>query len=412
MVELVGTAERNPGEGSVTDHAGIFLPFFYRLRSHGLRVTPQQWLTLVEALARGLHGSSLVGFYSLSRSILVKDESELDDFDLCFRAHFEGVEGAASLIEKEVWEWLENPVAPHPLDERLRSTLDAVDIEALRAEFERRLREQKERHDGGDHFIGTGGTSPFGHSGSHPGGIRVGGEGGGGSAVQVAAERRYREHRRDLVLDTRQLSVALKKLRALERTGPADELDIEATIDRTAREGGELELVFEPPRENRLGLLLAMDIGGSMWPFRQLVDVLFSAAHRARHFRHFDHVYFHNCVYERVYADAQFHEPIPLAELFRRFDRETRLVLVGDAHMYPGEITDRFGAIDWTERNERPGSVYLRRLCEHFRHCAWLNPMGKESWSAPSIRLIREIFPMYPLTVQGVEDLAKDLSKG
>ncbi|MCK5375988.1 MAG: VWA containing CoxE family protein, partial [Acidobacteria bacterium] len=290
--------------------------------------------------------------------------------------------------------------------------LDAVDVDALREEFERRLREQSERHDGGDHWIGTGGTSPFGHSGAHPAGIRVGGERGGGSAVQVAAERRYQEHRRDLVLDTRQLSVALKKLRALERVGPADELDVASTIDRTAREGGELELVFEPPRENRLGLLLAMDIGGSMWPFRDLVDLLFSAAHRARHFKHFDHVYFHNCIYERVYSDARFHERIPLKDLFRRFDRETRLVLVGDAHMYPGEITDRFGAIDWTERNEQPGVAYLERVRDHFRHCAWLNPMGEINWSAPSIRLIRGIFPMYPLTVQGVEDLAKDLSKG
>jgi len=398
--------------GGAADHTGIFLSFFYRLRGHGLKVTPQQWITLIEALARGLHGSSLVGFYSLARGIVVKDESELDDFDLCFAEHFEGLEAAAAIIEKEVWDWLESPVPPYAIDPAWQKMLDAVDVDALREEFERRLREQTERHDGGDHWIGTGGTSPFGHSGAHPGGIRVGGERGGGSAVQVAAERRYQEHRRDLVLDTRQLSVALKKLRALERVGPADELDVASTIDRTAREGGELELVFEPPRENRLGLLLAMDIGGSMWPFRDLVDLLFSAAHRARHFKHFDHVYFHNCIYERVYSDARFHERIPLKDLFRRFDRETRLVLVGDAHMYPGEITDRFGAIDWTERNEQPGVAYLERVRDHFRHCAWLNPMGEINWSAPSIRLIRGIFPMYPLTVQGVEDLAKDLSKG
>ena len=392
--------------------AGIFLAFFYRLRGHGLKVTPKQWLTLIEALAKGLHGSSLVGFYSLARGILVKDESELDDFDICFSAHFRGVDSAAAAIEKEVWDWLENPAPPHVADPSWWRMLDAVDVEALREEFESRLREQTERHDGGNRWIGTGGTSPFGHSGTHPGGIRVGGEGSGGSAVQVAAERRYREHRRDVVLGTRQLSVALKKLRALQRTGPADELDLAATIDRTAREGGELELVFEPPPENRLGLLLAMDIGGSMWPHRDLVDLLFSVAHRGRHFKHFDHVYFHNCIYEGVYADVRFHEQIPLADLFRRFDRETRLVLVGDAHMYPGEITDRFGAINWTERNEQPGAHYLKRMRDHFRHCAWLNPMGRSAWSAPSIRLVREIFTMYPLTVQGVEELAKDLSKG
>ena len=353
----------------VTDHTGIFLPFFYRLRAHGLKVTPQQWLTLTEGLARGLHVSSLVGFYSLARGIMVRDESELDDFDLCFAAHFEGASFNVAEIEKEVWEWLESPVAPSAIDPEWRRVLDTVDVDLLRAEFEKRLAEQTERHDDGNHWIGTGGTSAFGHSGDHPGGLRVGGEHGAGTAVQVAAERRFQEHRKDLVLDTRQLGVALKKLRALERTGPVDELDVEDTIDRTAREGGELELVFKRPKENRLALVLAMDIGGSMWPFKEMVDTLFSAAHQARHFKHFDHVYFHNCIYERVYGNARFSEKIPLAEFFRRFDRETRLVLVGDAYMYPGEITDRFGAVDWTERNERPGEDYLRRVREHFRHC-------------------------------------------
>ena len=396
----------------VTDHTAIFLPFFYRLRAHGLKVTPQQWLTLTEGLARGLHASSLVGFYSLARGIMVRDESELDDFDLCFAAHFEGASFAVAEIEKEVWEWLESPVAPSAIDPEWRRVLDTVDVDLLRAEFEKRLAEQTERHDDGNHWIGAGGTSAFGHSGDHTGGLRVGGEHGAGTAVQVAAERRFQEHRKDLVLDTRQLGVALKKLRALERTGPVDELDVEDTIDRTAREGGELELVFKRPKENRLALVLAMDIGGSMWPFKGMVDTLFSATHQVRHFKRFDHVYFHNCIYERVYGNARFSEKIPLAEFFRRFDRETRLVLVGDAYMYPGEITDRFGAVDWTERNERPGEEYLRRVSEHFRHAAWLNPMQEQSWSAPSIRLIKRIFPMYPLTVQGVEELAKDLSRG
>ena len=398
-----------PGELGA-DSPAVLLSFFYRLRGHGLKVTPQQWLTVMEGLARGLHGSSLIGFYSLSRSILVRDESELDDFDLCFAAHFRGLESIAAVIEDEVWRWLEDPAPPMTVDPVWREMLDAVDVDALREEFERRLKEQSERHDEGSYWIGTGGTSPFGHGGAHPGGIRVGGEGGGGSAVQVAAERRFQEQRRDLVLDTRQLSLALKKLRALERVGPADELDLEATIDRTARQAGDLELVFTPPRENRLSLLMAMDIGGSMWPFRELVDTLFSAAHRVRHFKRFDHVYFHNCVYDNVYGNAAFSDKIPLTELFRRFDRNTRLVLVGDAHMYPGEITDRYGSVNWTERNEQPGSVYLQRLRDHFTNCAWLNPMKRNSWSAPSVRLIREVFPMYPLTVQGVEDLAKDLS--
>jgi len=412
MAQLQTPAGDRSGATAGGGHPGVFLAFFYRLRSQGLAVTPQQWLTVVEGLARGLHGSSLVGFYSLARGILVRDESELDDFDLAFAAHFKSIDNAVLAIEQEVWDWLEQPVPAPAIDPALRDLFDRLDVEALLAEFERRLAEQTERHDGGDRWIGTGGTSPFGHSGAPAGGVRVGGEGGGGSAVQVAAERRYREHRRDVVLDTRQLTVALKKLRALERVGSADELDVGATVDRTAREGGELELVFTPPRQNSLALLLALDIGGSMESFRRLVDLLFSAAHGARHFKRFDHVYFHNCIYERVYRDARFLDPIPLPDLFRRFDRETRLVLVGDAYMYPGELTDRYGAIDIMERNERPGLEYLARVRDHFRHAAWLNPMQQSTWSAPSIRLIRRVFPMYALTVDGVEQLARDLSRG
>lgn len=392
------------------DGHGIFLSFFYALRARGLKVTPTQWLTLVEALALGLHGSSLMGFYSVARSILAKDESELDEFDVAFAAHFQGIEAPVKAIEDDVREWLESPIAPYEIDPAWRKVLDEVDVDALRAELERRLAEQKERHDGGSRWVGTGGTSPFGHSGYHPGGIRVGGEHRLGSAVQVAAERRYREHRRDLVLDTRQFGVALRKLRALRREGPREELDVEATIDRTAREGGEIQLVFEPPRENSLSLLLAMDVGGSMDPFRRLTSLLFSAAHGARHFRRFEHVYFHNCVYECVFADASFRDAIPLRELFGQFDRETRLVFVGDAHMYPGELLRPYGAINWYEQNEQPGVHYLERIADHFPHAAWLNPMDERWWGAPSIGIVGRLFPMYPLTVQGVERLARELA--
>ncbi|HOX45222.1 MAG TPA: VWA domain-containing protein [Myxococcota bacterium] len=390
---------------------GLLLGFFYRLRARGLKVTPHQWLALVEGLARGLHGSSLMGFYSLARCLLVKDEGELDDFDQAFAEHFQGAPEALPGLEAEVLAWLESPIPPYQIDPELRRVLDQVDVEALRAELERRLREQQERHDGGDYWVGTGGTSAFGHSGYHPGGIRIGGQGRFGSAVQVAGQRRFREHRRDLLLDTRQLAVALKKLRALTRVGPAEELDVDGTIDRTAREAGELALLFRPPRQNQLGLLLAMDVGGSMEPYRRLVDVLFSAAHGARHFKRFAHVYFHNCVYAQVYADAAFSEPIPLAELLRRFPADTRLVLVGDAHMYPGELLDRHGAIQWDERNEEPGLVTLRRLAAHFHHAAWLNPMRGHLWEAPSVTLVRSVFPMYPLSVAGVAELAEELAR-
>jgi len=392
--------------------AGLFLGFFYALRARGLKVTPNQWMTLVEGLIKGLHGSSLMGFYSLARAILAKDESELDDFDIVFSEHFEGVdELVGPRIEKDIWEWLENPIASPEIDPSLRKVMDEVDVDELRRQFEERLKEQTERHDGGGRWIGTGGTSPFGHGGNHPGGFRIGGERRNGSAVQVAADRRYREHRRDLQLDTRQLSVALKKLRALERIGNAQELDVEETIDKTAREAGELQLVFQAPRANSLGILLAMDVGGSMEPFRHLVNLLFSAAHGARHFKRFEHVYFHNCIYERVYADAAFTEPVDVRDLMREFDRETRLVIVGDAYMYPGELTHRWGAINWGDHNEEPGIAHLARLADHFGHSAWLNPFSEGRWAAPSIRLVRQVFEMYPLTVSGVERLAEDLGE-
>ena len=392
----------------------LFLGFFYLLRARGLMVTPKQWLTLLEGCATGLHGSSLMGFYSLARSILIRDESELDDFDIIFSEYF-SAEGAQITsdknkeLEEEILSWLKNPIEPFQIDPTLQQFLDKVDVEALREEFEKRLQEQKEKHDGGGHWIGTGGTSPFGHSGYHPGGIRVGGEGRNGSAVQIASARRFRELRKDRVLDTRQLSIALKKLRLLKRTGAEEELDVESTIDKTAKAGGFLDLVFQPPRGNNLSLILAMDVGGSMEPFRHLVSLLFSAAHNTHHFKRFTYVYFHNCVYEWFYQDAALRKPIKLAEFFRQHDRETRLIMVGDAYMYPGELTDRYGSINWYEKNVEPGTTYLKRLCDFFKHNAWLNPLEERWWDSTSIRIVEDLFPMYPLTVGGVDRLARDL---
>lgn len=391
------------------DHAGLFLGFFFHLRRAGLPVSPTEWLALAEGLAKGLHGSSLIGFYSLARCLLVKDESRLDTFDQVFAEHFQNAEGLRA-IEKDIFDWLKDPIPPFPIDPEMRAVLDRVDVERLRELFEQRLREQDERHDGGDRWIGTGGTSPFGHSGYHPGGIRVGGEGRLGSAVQVAAARRYREHRHDLQLDVRQLAVALRKLRRLRREGAACELDLPGTVDRSAREAGDLSLVFQPPRKNNLSLLLLLDVGGSMDPYRRLVSLLFSAAHASQNFRRLHSYYFHNCVYERVYRDAAFAEAVPTAELLRQWDRDTRLVLVGDAYMYPGELTDRHGAIQWEDRNETPGITWLRRLRRHFRHAAWVNPMSRRMWESPSVVMIRNVFEMWPLTVEGVERLAGSLA--
>lgn len=392
-----------------TEPVNPFIGFFYALRVSRIPVTVTEWLSLVQGLVLGLHGCSLMGFYSLARSLLVKSEAFYDEFDRIFAAYFEGIEQMVD-IEDEILKWLETPISPYQIDPEMRKVLDSVDVERLREMFEQRLSEQTERHNGGNRWIGTGGTSPFGHSGYHPGGIRVGGQGRHGSAVQVAAQRRFHEHRHDLILDTRQLSVALRKLRSLKREGCLEELDIDATIQKTAREAGELTLVFVPPRRNHISLILAMDVGGSMEPFRHLVDLLFSAANAAQHFKRFSHIYFHNCIYDEVYMDASFSKSIPTLDLMREYDPETRLIFVGDAYMYPGELTDRYGAIHWEERNEIPGVSWLMRLSEHFQKSAWLNPMTERMWHAPSIRMIQEVFPMYPLTIEGVERIADDIS--
>lgn len=388
----------------------VLLELFYHMRSCGLRVTPTQWLTVLEGAAKGLHGSSLMGFYGMARAILVKDERELDDFDQAFASYFEGRELRIEEIENRVLDWLARPIPPFEIDPELRRVMDEVDVEALREELNRRLAEQKEKHDGGNHWVGTGGTSPFGHSGYHPGGIRVGGQGRLGSAVQVAAARSYRGHRQDVALDVRQLTVALRKLRVLVRSGPGEELDMEETIARTARSGGDLELAMRSPRKNDIAVILAMDVGGSMEPHRRLVDRLFSAAHQARHFRKFEHVYFHNCVYDAVYEDPLFERAISVRKLIADNDSRTRLIVVGDAYMYPGELIDRYGAIAWDDRNEEPGITWLRRLAEHFPRSAWLNPMPPWSWRAPSVGIVRKVFEMYPLTALGVERLAEDLA--
>ena len=272
------------------------------------------------------------------------------------------------------------------------------------------FREQNERHDGGSRWIGTGGRSPYGHGGQHPTGMRVGGEGRSRSAVQVAAERRFREYRSDLVLDTRQIGVALRKLRKLGRNEAHTELDLDGTIEATAKNCGDLDLVMRPPRDNELKLLLLMDVGGSMDPFALLVSRLFSAAHAASHFREFHALYFHNCIYERIYKNARLTDGMSTVELMRWLGPDTRLVVVADAHMAPYELTARNGAIDYFQENDEPGFVWLDRLKRHFSHAAWLNPLPRRMWSHPTISLVGQIFPMFELTLDGLEDAVRKLS--
>ncbi|MBW1713729.1 MAG: VWA domain-containing protein, partial [Deltaproteobacteria bacterium] len=353
--------------------------------------------------------SSLNVFYYLARALLVKSETYYDQYDQAFSACFGKIKTRPEITD-EVLEWLQDPLNRLSLDPEELERLQRMDLDELRRLFEERLREQTERHDGGGRWIGTGGTSPFGHSGAHPAGIRIGGPGGGGRAIQVAAERRFRNYRTDVTLDVRQIKVALKRLRHFQRTGPEDELDLEATIDETCKNAGEIELIFGRARKNTVKVCLMMDSGGSMTPFAHLVNRLFSAAHQMAHFKDLKYFYFHNCIYQDLYADIYNSKSMPTAQVLANLDSDYKLILVGDAHMSPSELFSKGGAIDYYYHNEQPGIEWLQRTADHFRYAVWLNPITRRQlWVHPTIKAVGRIFPMFEMTVDGLEEAVKAL---
>ncbi len=386
----------------------MFLDFFYTLRSLKVPVSVTEWMTLMEALAKGHAKSSLTNFYFMARAILIKSETFYDQYDQAF-AHVFREAALPPDIRQEILDWLADPLNRMALSEEDLEKIKRLDLDELREELEKRLAEQTERHDGGRRWVGTGGTSPFGHSGSHPGGIRIGGTGGGGHAMQIAAARRFQNYRTDVTLDVRQIKVALKKLRQFVREGPEDELDIERTIDKTCREAGEIELVFTRERKNTVKVLLLMDSGGSMSPYSRLVSRLFSAAHQMSHFRDFKGLYFHNCVYQDLYKDIYNNEAEPTASLLKSLSGDYKVILVGDAYMAPSELFSVGGAIDYYYHNDAPGMEWLKRIADHFRYCVWLNPLPERAWIHPTIRTVGSVFPMFPLTVDGLENAVKKL---
>ena len=381
----------------------LFGDLFFALREAGLPTTFQEWLTLMEALGKGSVAPDLRDFYHVGRSLLVKSEAHFDLWDQVFAAVFADGEMPVSLAE-ELLAWLEDPIAPAGLTAAQISEMERLPLDELRELFEERLKEQDERHDGGNRWVGTGGTSPFGHSGDNPAGVRVGGQGRRRSAVQIATERRFRDYRSDRVIDTRAFAVALKKLRRLSRHEGRPELDVEASVDETCRNAGELELVFRPPRENQARVLLLMDVGGSMTPYARLVETLFSAASGLNHWRKFEAYEFHNCVYDHLYKQMWRGEEVATNDILAERPKDTFLILVGDASMAPSELTQRWGAIDYYERNESPGLVWLHRLRSRFERAVWVNPMPEGWWNGWTTRAIARLFPMVPLTVQGLDD--------
>jgi uncharacterized protein len=389
----------------------MLIDFLFELRKKKLKVSTHEWQALMEALALGLHDSSLDGFYHLCRAVCVKDISEYDAYDEAFLAYFRDVHVDALALSEELLEWLSDPKKLAQLTEEQKKLLESLDVAKLRELFEQRLREQKERHDRGNRWVGTAGTSPFGTNGRNPNGMRVG-DGGGRSAMQVADERRFREYRKDVVLDVRQIDVALRGLRKLGREGAQEELDLDATVDETCRNAGELEVVFRPPRRNRVKVVLLMDVGGSMEPHAQLVSRMFTAASRAGRFARFRSYYFHNCVYESVYEDAQFKKPVSVADLLAGSDRDEKLVVVGDALMHPAELLDSGGMISYYASTRTAGVEWLRRIAAHFRRAVWLNPEPERFWAQTTIEVIASVFPMWPLTLEGLGSSVRYLVRG
>lgn len=390
----------------------MFIDFFYLLRSNGIPVSSTEWLTLMSALQYGLAGNSLFGFYALCRGICVKTESHYDQYDQCFATYFHDISPPEGLADK-LMEWLKDKPIPEKVSQNT-SKLKDWDFEQMRREFEKRLREQKEKHSGGNHWIGTGGFSPFGHSGAagHPDGIRVSGQSMHQSAAQIASQRQFKNLRNDRILDTRTMGMALKRLRALGRQGQESEIDLDQTIKKTASNAGELDLAFRAPRKNTLKIVLFMDIGGSMTPYSQLCEQLFSAAHAANHFKAFKHFYFHNCPYDYLFTNIQDGSYAMTMDVLAELDPSWILITVGDAAMNPNELLSKGGAIDYFYYNKDPGIVWLQRIRERLPKSIWLNPKPKSQWDIASNRLVRDVFhDMYPLTIDGLTEAIQVLNR-
>jgi uncharacterized protein with von Willebrand factor type A (vWA) domain len=396
----------------------MLIRFFLMLRAAGVPASITEFLALLEALAAGIVGpgageeglAAVDRFYHLARSILVKDERHFDRFDRAFAAHFRGAELSFEALLAEVpADWLRRSLELHLSDEEKARVASLGGWEALMKALRERLAEQKARHEGGNKWIGTGGTSPFGAHGYNPEGIRIGG-GGSRRAVKVWERREYANLDDSAGLGRRNVKLALRRLRRFARQGAADTLDLDGTIDSTARRAGLLDLRMVPERHNAVKVLLFLDIGGSMDEHVRICEELFAAARGE--FKHLEHFYFHNFVYESVWKDnrRRHSERTPLPQLMRTYGRDYRLVIVGDATMSPYEILQPGGGIEhW---NEETGAAWMKRLLASYPHHAWLNPEPPDRWEfTPSIRITRELVEerMFPLTLEGLDRAMRSL---
>ncbi|MFC7379123.1 VWA domain-containing protein [Brevundimonas sp. GCM10030266] len=392
----------------------MLLPFFTALRDAKVPVSMKEWLHLMEAMDKGVASGRVDDFYHLSRAVLVKDEKHYDRFDQVFGKVFAGIEtvGAGEDLTTSLPEdWL-RLLNEKYLSEEEKAAIEAMGgFEKLMDTLKERLEEQKGRHEGGNKWIGTGGISPFGHGGYNPEGVRIGGPGKHGRAVKVWEKREYRNLDDQVELGTRNIKVALRRLRRFARQGAADELDMDATIDGTARQGW-LDIHMRPERRNTIKVLLFLDIGGSMDAHVKMCEELFSAA--KTEFKHLEFFYFHNCLYEGVWKDnrRRHTEKIDTWDVLNKYPADWRAIFVGDATMSPYEITMPGGSVEhW---NEEAGAVWLKRATQQWDKVAWLNPSPERYWNySASVGLIREVIDerMYPLTLEGLEKAMRALAK-
>ena len=391
----------------------MLVNFFQGLKDGGVPVTPRELLDLLAAMNKQLVFGSIDDFYNLSRAVMVKDEKYYDRFDRAFGLHFRDLKGVDDVIEALIPDdWLRSEFVKQ-LSEEDKAKIESLGgLEKLIDEFKKRLEEQEKRHEGGNKWVGTGGTSPFGNDGFHPEGIRVGGQGKNKKAVKVWDRRDFKNLDDSVEIGTRNIKVALRRLRKFARTGSADELDLEDTISSTAKNAGLLDIKMVPERHNAVKVLLFLDVGGSMDPHVKVCEELFSAARSE--FKHLKHFYFHNFLYDNVWENniRRHNQRTPLHDVMHKFGHDYKVVIVGDASMSPYEIVQPGGSVEhW---NEEPGAVWLERLRSTYEKCVWLNPVPEDEWQyTQSISIANQLMEekMYPLTLGGLEDAMGYLAK-
>ena len=392
----------------------MLLNFFDGLRKAGVPISITEYLVLLEALQQRLAFADIEDFYLLARTCLVKDEKYYDRYDRAFSVYLNQLDSIEQIIEALIpEEWLRKAFERHLTEEEKARIETLGGLEQLIETFKRRLAEQQERHAGGNKWIGTGGTSPFGHSGFHPEGIRVGGEGENQRAAKVWEQRSYRNLDDSVELGTRNIKLALRRLRKFARSGAAEELDLDNTIDATARNAGLLDIKMVPERHNAVKVLIFFDVGGSMDPHIKICEELFSAVRSE--FKHLEYYYFHNFLCDHVWRDNRRRqdEKMPTLDLLRTYSRDYKVIFVGDATMSPYEISAPGGSAEYF--NEEAGSVWRQRIMDNFDQLVWLNPVRTDYWQyTPSIKLIQQLLGpqrMFPMTLAGLEQAVAALSK-